>query len=147
MEAKSKQDEVIEIVNKLFIYTDDGQWNKILSEVFTEKVFFDMSSMSREKGSELKATAICDAWKEGLKDIDSVHHHAGNYLIKFKEEETQADVLCYAIATHYKESVRGEKTRTFTGSYDFHLVLTDYGWRIDVFRFNLKYITGNKSLT
>jgi phage gp36-like protein len=145
MEAKSKRDEVIEIVNKLFIYTDDRQWIKLLSEVFKEKVFFDMSSLGGEKG-EMQATAICDAWREGFQQIDAVHHQAGNYLVKFKEEETQAEVFCCAIAIHYKEDATKGQTREFVGSYDLRLVLTDYGWRIDIFRYNLKFITGNKAL-
>jgi hypothetical protein len=147
METKSKRDEVIEIVNKLFIYTDSRQWQALLQEVFKENIFFDMSSMSGQPGSEMKASAICDAWKEGFKDIDAVQHLAGNYLVRFKEEETKAEVLCYANAVHYRQAAKNDKTREFVGSYDIHLVLTDYGWRIDRFKYNLKFIKGNQTLS
>ena len=36
--------------------------------------------------------------------------------------------------------------RTFVGSYDFTLVRDGSAWRIDGFRFNLKYMDGNPNL-
>jgi len=36
--------------------------------------------------------------------------------------------------------------RTLTGDYNFHFVKTEMGWKIDKFKFNLKYIDGNKDL-
>jgi hypothetical protein len=146
MEAKSKRDEIIEIVNKLFIYTDNRQWKKLISEVFKENVNFDMTSMGAGDASEMKATEICKMWQTGFDGIDVVHHQAGNFLVKLKEEDTSAEVFCYATASHYKEAAREGKTREFVGSYDIHLVLTDYGWRIDSFKYNLKYSKGNTSL-
>jgi hypothetical protein len=47
MEAKSKRDEIIEVVNKLFIYTDNRHWNKLCSEVFKENVLFDVGVTGR----------------------------------------------------------------------------------------------------
>jgi hypothetical protein len=146
MEAKSKRDEIIEIVNKLFIYTDNQQWKKLTTEVFKETVNFDMSSMGAGDATQLKATQICKMWQDGFEGIDVIHHQAGNYLVKLKDEDTTAEVFCYALASHYKESARGGQTREFAGSYDLHLVLTDYGWRIDGFKYNLKYVKGNASL-
>jgi hypothetical protein len=147
MEIKSKRDEIIEVVNKLFIYTDNQEWSKLLKEVFKEKVFFDMGSMSGERGKEMKASDICKSWEEGFEDLDFVHHQSGNFVVKFKDDETQAEVFCYAIAIHFKESASPEQTREFVGTYDLNLVLTDDGWRIDTFRYNFKFISGNKSLS
>ena len=39
-----------------------------------------------------------------------------------------------------------QNTRTFVGSYDFHLIKNDERWQIDKFKFNLKYIDGNLKL-
>jgi hypothetical protein len=147
MEAKSKRDEIIEIVNKLFIYTDNRQWKNLTSEVFKENVNFDMTSMGAGDATQMKATEICKMWQDGFEGIDIIHHQAGNFLIKLKDEDTAAEVFCYALASHYKGAAREGKTREFVGSYDIHLVLTDYGWRIDSFKYNLKYATGNTSLT
>ncbi len=41
---------------------------------------------------------------------------------------------------------RRPHTRVFVGSYDFGLRRQDGRWRIDRFRFNLKYLDGNLEL-
>jgi hypothetical protein len=146
MELKSKREAVIDVVTRLFIYTDLRQWDKIQKEVFTEKVRFDMSSAGAGEPKELTAKAICTMWEDGFVGIDQVHHQAGNFLVEFKEEDVEANVFCYAIAIHYKEAAMQGKTREFVGSYDLHANFTDLGWRIDSFKYNLKYINGNKEL-
>jgi len=143
MEIRSKRDEIIELVNKLFIYTDYQQWDKLLTEVFKENVFFDMESMGGSPGETLKASDICTMWRKGFQGLDAVHHQAGNFLVDFKKEENTAMVFCYAIASHYKESAVKSKLREFVGSYELHMVLTDEGWRIDSFIYNLKYTNGS----
>jgi hypothetical protein len=139
MEARSKRDEIIEIVNKLFIYTDEQQWDQLLHEVFKENVYFNMSSLGSGDPQLLEATKICDLWKSGFEGIDAIHHQSGNFLVKFIEEEGRATVFCYAIAMHYKNGAQS-KTTEYVGSYDLNLVLTDLGWRIDGFKYNLKFI-------
>jgi hypothetical protein len=143
MENFSIRDIIVEIVNKLFVYTDAREWDKLLSEVFTEEVDFDMSSIGGEK---LVTTAknICTMWANGFKGIDAVNHLAGNYLISIKEDT--ATVFAYATATHFKNSATKGKTREFVGTYDIHLRNQKDGWRIDGFRYNLKYSNGNITL-
>ncbi|MEP6951111.1 MAG: hypothetical protein ABI863_17620 [Ginsengibacter sp.] len=59
--------ELTELANKLFMYTDLKAWQKLIDEVFTEDVLFDMSSAGGDAPKTLKAKMICDTWKEGLK--------------------------------------------------------------------------------
>lgn len=145
MEFKSKHDAVVELVNKLFIYTDFQYWDKLLSDVFKEEIRFDMSSMGGATVKMLPASEVCSMWETGFADIDYVHHQSGNFIVNFIGE-TEADVFCYAIASHFREAAINGKTREFVGSYDIHVTLTDIGWRIDGFRYVLKYITGNREL-
>ena len=56
MVTYSVRDEIIEIVNRLFVYTDNREWMKLQSEVFTGEVYFDMSSVGGEKGEKRKTT-------------------------------------------------------------------------------------------
>ena len=149
MEVKSKQDAIIELVNKLFVYTDSQQWHKLLKEVFKEKVFFDMSSMGDEPAKELMATEICEMWRKGFAGIDQVHHQSGNFIVTFKGdvEVVEADVFCYSIASHFKQTATKGKTRELVGSYELHASFTDLGWRLDSFKYNLKYVNGNSELT
>ncbi|MFZ6011796.1 MAG: nuclear transport factor 2 family protein, partial [Bacteroidota bacterium] len=90
---KSKRDAIVELVNKLFVYTDSQQWQRLLAGVFKEEVFFDMSSMGGGAGTTLKATEICKAWKEGFSNLDQVHHHSGNFIVDFLSE-IEANVFC-----------------------------------------------------
>jgi hypothetical protein len=145
MEYKSKREAVVELVNKLFVYTDLRQWDKLLKDVFKEEVLFDMESAGAGPAKKLTAREICDMWSNGFAGIDQVHHQSGNFIVDFMDE-TEADVLCYAIAIHYKQAATLGKTREFVGSYALHASLTDQGWRLDGFRYNLKYINGNTEL-
>lgn len=146
MELKSKQDSVIELVNKLFVYTDLRYWDKLLKEVFMEDVRFDMSSAGGGAPAVLKAAQICKQWNDGFANIDHVHHQSGSFIVAFKGD-IEADIFCYATAIHYREAATKGKTREFVGSYDLHATFTDLGWRLDAFRFNLKFMNGNTDLT
>lgn len=145
MEFKSKREVIIELVNKLFVYTDMRKWDKLQDEVFTEKITFDMTSVGAGPARELTAEEVCKMWHDGFVGIDHVHHHVGNIIVDFKTE-VEAEVFCYATASHYKQAATQGKTREFIGSYDLHTSFTDIGWRLDSFKYNLKYITGNAEL-
>ena len=143
MEHFSLREQVIEVINKLFVYTDYQEWDKLQKEVFTERILFDMSSL----GSEIKtmpAKEVCETWQKGFEGLDAINHLAGNYMVTINE--LTADVFAYATATHYKKSAKNGNTREFVGSYNLHLIYTDQGWRIDIFKYNLKYVNGNVEL-
>lgn len=141
----SKREAIIEVVNRLFVYTDMQDWRKLLDEVFAEEVLFDMSSAGGAAPARLAPQTICEMWKDGFKGIDAVHHQAGNYLVTISED-VHAEVLCYAVATHFKRNATKGNVREFVGSYNIMLVFTDLGWRINAFKYNLKYLQGNSTL-
>lgn len=145
MEYKSKREAIVELVHKLFVCTDLRQWNNLQKDVFTEKIMFDMSSMGAGAAKELNAVDVCNMWHSGFAGIDHVHHHAGNIIVDFKND-VEAQVFCYATASHFKQAATLGKSREFIGSYEFHASFTDLGWRLDSFKYNLKYITGNAEL-
>jgi hypothetical protein len=136
----SVREQIIEIVNKLFVYTDYQEWDKLINEVFTEEIQFDMTSLGGE-AKKMAAKEVCEVWQKGFEGLDAVNHLAGNHLVTINEQA--ADVFAYATATHYKSSATQGKTREFVGSYNLHLIYTEQGWRIDVFKYNLKYMNGN----
>lgn len=140
----SVRDEIIEICNKLFIYTDEQKWTALLEQVFHTDIFLDMTSLGGE-AKQMKASEICEMWKKGFEGLDAIHHQSGNYLVNLFD--SQADVFCYAVATHYKAAASQGKTRSFTGSYEFQLIPTEKGWRLYKFVYHLKYQEGNLALT
>jgi hypothetical protein len=140
----SEREQIVEVVNKLFVYTDTLQWTKLLQDVFTEDVFFDMSSLGAGEAEQLKAADICAMWKNGFEGIDSVHHQAGNYIVNVKGN--QSTVYAYAIALHFKSAALEGTMREFIGSYDLNLIKGAEGWRINSFKYNLKFMRGNLEL-
>ena len=94
--------------------------------------------------SKLTPQQIADAWEKGLDGLKAIHHQAGNYDVSLKADE--ADVFCYGIATHYLPNATGQNSRMFVGSYNFHLIKISEAWKINHFKYNLKYIDGNVDL-
>lgn len=140
----SEREEIIEVVSRLFVYTDNQEWDKLQNEVFTTELLFDMASAGGGPAKTHKAEEICDMWKKGFEGIDAIHHQAGNFLVT-KISSDQYHVYCYAIAIHYKKAAVNGNTREFVGSYDLNLTKAE-GWRINSFKYNLKYIQGNLEL-
>ena len=136
-------DEITEIINKLFIYTDQQDWERLQHEVFSEDVMFDMSSMGGPK-AETAAKDICSLWKKGFEGLDAINHLAGNYLVQINDH--LATVFAYATATHYKASATKGTTREFVGTYNIRLLKHSYGWRIYEFKYDLKFQSGNLNL-
>jgi hypothetical protein len=139
----SVRDEIIEVVHRLFIYTDNREWEKLQNEVFTESIFFDIISLG---GIAKNTTAkeVCAVWQKGFERVNVISHLCGNHLVT--ATETDADVFIYVTATHYKSTATKGKTREFFCTYNLHLVKTDAGWRINRFKYNLKFQTGNLDL-
>ena len=143
MNSTIEKDRVVEIVNRLFINTDNRDWPGVKG-LFAPRVLFDMTSLAGGQPATLSPEEIVDGWDKGLKALKAIHHQAGNYLVDAKDNEATA--FCYGVAWHYLPNKTGRNTRTFVGSYDFHLVKQDGEWKIDRFKFNLKFIDGNPDL-
>jgi len=141
-----QKDNILTVVNKLFVYTDTRNWKGILDEVFTNEVLFDMTSLAGGEPANMQASSITAAWDEGLKPLEAVHHQTGNFDVII-EENAAAVVNCYATAWHYRPRPSGRNTRVFVGSYILKLINLPEGWRINAFTFNKKFIDGNLELT
>lgn len=146
MSTAATQDKLAltELANKLFMYTDQQQWEAMLEEVFTPHVWFDMSSAGGGDPLSVPAPHICEMWRHGFATLDAIHHQAGHYIITLKGDE--ADIFGYAIALHYKKTAMNGKSRSFVGSYDLKAMRMKEGWRLSQFKYNLKFIDGNASL-
>ena len=138
-----EKDRIIDTINSLFIFTDNRDW-KAAENCFADKVHFDMTSMGAEKVEVLEPKQITQMWEEGLGSLEAIHHQAGNYKVEIRENKAIA--YCYGIASHFKKTVSGKNTRTFVGSYSFHLQKDKDKWKIDSFKFNMKYVDGNVDL-
>ena len=143
MSTFTEREQIVEIINKLYIYTDHRYWDRLQQEVFSEKVHLDMSSMGGE-ARLLSSREICQNWDEGFKEIDVINHLGGNYLVTLNG--STAEVFAYATATHYKKDAKRGNTRDFVGTYQFELSKRSEGWRIDKMTYILRYAIGNLQL-
>ncbi|MEJ2501024.1 MAG: nuclear transport factor 2 family protein [Campylobacterales bacterium] len=143
MEKVLDRTKIIETINRLFIGTDNRDW-ELVKSCFAQNVLFDMSSLGGGNPAEMTPDAIVAAWDSGLKPLKAIHHQAGNYLVDI--EGTEAEAFCYAEAHHYLPNKSGRNTRTFVGSYEIGLFKEGDRWRISRFKFNLKYLDGNPDL-
>ena len=134
---------IVDAITHLFIATDNRDWPRV-ERCFANEVTFDMTSMTGGTPSKTTPREIASGWETGLAPLDAVHHQIGNVLVHAHEHE--AAVSCYGIAYHYRRAATNGRTRTFVGTYDFHLVRIGDEWKIDVFKFNLKFIDGNAEL-
>lgn len=137
-----EKERVADVINTLFVATDARDWVRV-TDCFAAQVTFDMTSLSGGAPSRLSPQEIAAAWRNGLAPIESVHHQTGNMSIR--PEDGEATASCYAIAYHYRRTASGRNTRVFVGSYDFHLI-REGSWKIDLFRFNVKFVDGNLDL-
>ncbi|QBS39677.1 nuclear transport factor 2 family protein [Nocardia sp. CS682] len=134
---------IIDVITRLFVYTDQGRWDDLATVVFTPKVDFD-GGFGGPVG-ERAAADIVEDWRVGLADLDAVHHQSGNHLIELAGDT--ATVHADAIAVHVKNSATNGKTRTFVGSYALGTERTPGGWRVNRFHYQLKVVDGNADLT
>jgi hypothetical protein len=138
-----ERNRIMDVINALFVGTDLKDWEAVKA-CLAPQVQFDMTSVAGGEPATLTPTEIVAGWEAGLKDIAAIHHQAGNYSVSVRGSE--ADAFCYGVAWHYLPNPSGRNTRTFVGSYDFHLVMKDDAWLIDLFRFRLKFVDGNAEL-
>ncbi|MGF7034693.1 hypothetical protein J2T17_005662 [Paenibacillus mucilaginosus] len=134
---------IIDAANQLFIQTDERNWPQVKLS-FAEKVLFDMSSAGGGEPAMVTPRHIVDGWEAGLAPMKAIHHQIGNYRVDVRGNE--ADLFCYGIAYHYLPNESGKNTRTFVGSYNLHFIKVSDSWKIDKFKFNLKFIDGNAEL-
>lgn len=139
----SDREQVIDVVTRLFIATDNRDWAEV-SGCLDEVVLFDMSSVGGGEPARVTPETITKGWNEGLKRLEAIHHQIGNFQVQVRD--TTASLFCYGIAIHYLPVPSGKDTRVFVGSYDIHLVRRGETWKIDGFAYHSKFVTGNLAL-
>lgn len=136
--------EVEDAVVRMFAATDERDWSTLKS-CFANPFVLDMSSMVGGTPQTMSPEQVANAWSEGFKALDHVHHQIGNLQTSITGDT--ANVRCYGIALHHRSKITSQqKTRRFVGSYELSLQRTPAAWRITNLRFLLKFIDGNLAL-
>ena len=141
LETLLAKDRIARAVNDAFRGTDEMDWDRV-HRAFAPRVLLDMTSLGAS-ADEMAAEEITAMWDDGLRHLDARHHQIGN--LEIEVDGDRATAHCYGSAWHYLPNPAGS-TRCFVGTYDFGLTKMDGAWRIDLLRFNLKFIDGNADL-
>lgn len=125
---------VQDAVNELFRAVDLKDWRRARI-VFTEKVNLEMPDLIGGGPAEIPAKEVLDAWARRLEPVQGIHHQTGNFGIRVLE--FGAYVTCYVAASRYDPGQ--QRTVAYSvGSFDFHLVRQEQGWKIDAMRYKQK---------
>ena len=127
----------------MFVATDERDW-ATLQDCFSNPFTLDMTSMVGGVPAVLTPEQVANAWSEGFKPLDAVHHQIGNMRTTLKSDS--AVVRCHGVAFHHRSAARGVKSRVFVGTYDMQLSVASGAWRIGHLLFKLKFIDGNLKL-
>ncbi|MBI2390708.1 MAG: nuclear transport factor 2 family protein [Deltaproteobacteria bacterium] len=137
------QRDVVDVVIALFVATDARDWDRV-EACLSDPVILDMTSLAGGAPQPLSPAQVSAGWREGLRPIDHVHHQVGNFVVRVRGDE--ADVACHGIAFHHRAIGGPDNVRTFVGTYDLHLRRTGGRFRIDAFKFDARFVTGNLQL-
>ena len=134
---------VEDAVVRMFVATDERDW-PTLESCFTNPFTLDMTSMVGGEPLTMTPQQVAQAWAEGFKPLDHVHHQIGN--LRTEVLGAHANVKCYGVAFHHRAKVSGLKSRVFVGAYELALVAAGSNWLVKRLVFKLKFIDGNLQL-
>jgi hypothetical protein len=138
----ARRQAVEDAVVRMFVATDEQDW-PTLQDCFTSPLTLDMTSMVGGSPAVLTPQQLANAWSQGFKPLDAVHHQIGN--LQTTLDGDSAFVRCYGVAFHHRRTT-GTKTRVFVGTYELNLQYMGRAWRIDQLVYKLKFIDGNLKL-
>jgi len=141
--AQSAEQDIINHITKLFVYTDEQKWDEVQSS-FAKQVLLDYSSFTGIEAAEMTPDQLVAGWSGFLPGFEATHHQVGNFIVETDDDEAQ--LFCYGTATHYLPNESGKNVWTVVGTYDFGLVKTADGWKVNIMKFDFKYQDGNTDL-
>ena len=146
----------IELINKVFVYVDDNNFDGLSKEVFADKVDTDFVSLWGGKPIPNRSKDdLINEWRI-LSAFDYTMHCISNHIITFKDDQVIDDnTVCrvshakyYGIAEHYLSNSMGDNTWSCGGSYDTILIklTSTKEWKVRSHKFNVKWKKGNMNL-
>lgn len=132
-----------QIVDLLFIYTDQKEWAKARQLFVDGLLDIDMSSLVGGEPVQMTADQLLSGFAVGLHAEKTSHHMVTNY--QFTVNQDQAEVWAHGYSWNrllkYEE---GSDLWETWGNYRLTLQRTPVGWRLSAFRYFAKYNRGNE---
>ncbi len=143
LDAQPMAEKIKEQITKLFVYTDEQKWDNVRT-LFADEVLLDYSSFTGIEAAVMTPGQLIDGWSGFLPGFAATHHQVSNYLVD--RDDKRARLTCYGTASHYLPNESGKNVWIVVGTYDFGLLETEAGWKINKMIFNFKYQDGNTDL-
>lgn len=138
----ASREQLRDLLSRFFIAIDEGRWSDV-ADCLSEKTLLEDSPKAGRPTRTSRAKAV-EALHAAVSGLTAVHHQLGNVLVRVEGGEGSA--FCYCTTGHYFPNATGENTFTTVGTYDFHFVAGEDGWRIDALRYRRKFAQGNPLL-
>lgn len=134
-----------EVVDLLFIYTDQKAWVKA-RPLFTDGLLeIDMSSLNGGTSVQMTADELLAGFEVGLHEEKASHHMTSNYHITI--EGDQAEVWAHGYSwNRLLTAPAGADLWETWGNYRLSLLRTAAGWQLSAFRYFAKYNRGDESV-
>ena len=143
MNATAERDrvEIIETVNKIAIRSDRRDW-AIVRNCFTEQVEFDYTSLSGGEPVTITAATQVQQWADFFSStFKTTQHLIGSHVVTLNG--ATAGCVAHFQAHHtYLEASQG--TWLLAGTYDYDLVRTGNGWKVEKMKMTALWETGNR---
>jgi hypothetical protein len=143
MPDQNKIAEVITTYSNIFIQADNRDWEACKSS-FVDEPEIDYASLNGQPATRVKAVGLIAQWKQFLPKFKFTLHYLTNHQVKL--EGQAATGSCYGHAIHHLPNATGNDVWGVYGTYDFELVKTAQGWRVDKMRYDHRYQDGNPDL-
>ncbi|MDH6623248.1 hypothetical protein M2271_001035 [Streptomyces sp. LBL] len=137
------RDAVIEICDRMGWHSDRHEWDEAVT-LFTPKVLLDYTSLLGGSPTTVTARELVDSWEAVLGGYDASHHLMTNHLVSFEGDTAHCTTSFQA--THRLDNPMGSPLWRIGGTYRFHLVRTDTGWRINELAMTILWTEGNRNI-
>ncbi|MER6843893.1 nuclear transport factor 2 family protein [Streptomyces platensis] len=135
--------EITEKTAEFGLRVDTHEWDR-LKALLADAVTIDYSLLHGKDPVTTDPDGVVDMWHTVLENLTSTQHLIAGQVITVDGDI--ATCVANLVASHYLPNESGDPTWTIGGRYEFGLVRTESGWRINAVVLIPKWSTGNRTI-
>jgi hypothetical protein len=132
---------IVELISRMALHVDARAWRE-LTELFTDPVFIDYTSLNGGEPASLAPSALISGWRQALDRLDATQHIVAGHAVELDGDS--ATCAANVQGTHTRANHSGGPLWTVGGRYDFALRRTPSGWRISALTLSVQWASGNR---
>ncbi|MCH5586409.1 nuclear transport factor 2 family protein [Shimazuella sp. AN120528] len=136
--------EIKETIAKFAYYADHREWDA-LTNLFTEEVRVDYTSLAGGEPGTVPASALVANWNQSLTPLKITQHYISNHIVEFTNEQ-KAICRAYFHAMHEYPNSFGEDQWVLGGTYTFTLIKQNQAWNISEITMTARWASGNQNI-